>query len=151
MNNLNYSFKLTKTWNNVTLSSNIWMRTASFFPPRVCRAVPSTPDGVLSECVILLLDFKVPAPVLPEEGPIESNDIFECYCIEKMLNFRFLQKRQRRKKSLKRNKHQGWYELLKDYIQGKTLRTSVGCVNEENCSRIPSDYYTQNYEVSNLL
>lgn len=61
---------LTCTWNNVTESSSICTRMANFLPLRLAvEAVPSTPDGVLSECVIL--------PVAGA-GPIESNDIFFC-------------------------------------------------------------------------
>lgn len=61
--------RLTCTWNSVTESSSICTRIANFFPLRLAvDAVPSTPDGVLSECVI--------RPVAGA-GPIESSDIVE--------------------------------------------------------------------------
>lgn len=48
---------ITCTWNNVIESSSIWTRTAIFFDPRpIVDADPSTPDGVLIECVIRLPD-----------------------------------------------------------------------------------------------
>lgn len=66
----------TCTWNSVTESSSICTRIASFLPPRLLvEAVPSTPDGVLSECVIRPIPDPVPVP-----GPIESNDILMSFC-----------------------------------------------------------------------
>lgn len=65
------SLLLTWTWNIVIESSSICTRTASFFPPpRECDVDvdPSTPDGVLNECVIRLLGC-------PLEGPSEFRDI----------------------------------------------------------------------------
>lgn len=51
--------KTTCTWNNVTESSSICTRMASFFDPRpAVDADPSTPDGVLIECVIRLPDVE---------------------------------------------------------------------------------------------
>lgn len=65
---------LTCTWNSVTESSSICTRMANFLPLRLfVDAVPSTPDGVLSECVI--------RPV-PGVGPIESNDISSTFDLE---------------------------------------------------------------------
>lgn len=63
---------LTWTWNNVIESSSICTRTANFFPPpREWWDVdvdPSTPDGVLNECVIRLFGC-------PLEAPSEFRDI----------------------------------------------------------------------------
>ncbi|EDS26028.1 hypothetical protein CpipJ_CPIJ017890 [Culex quinquefasciatus] len=54
----------------VTESSNIWIRTASFLPPRDCDAemLPSTPDGVLSEWIIRVPE-SVPMPELSSPLP----------------------------------------------------------------------------------
>lgn len=73
----------------VTESSSIWIRTASFLPPRDCDAemLPSTPDGVLSEWIIRVpesvpmpeLSSPLPPPPPPRaDGPIESSDISLC-------------------------------------------------------------------------
>lgn len=68
-------FLLTCTWNKVTESSSICTRIANFLPPWLTPdAEPSTPDGVLNECVIRL------PPTFPlffdvAVGPTESNDI----------------------------------------------------------------------------
>lgn len=59
-------FSLTWTWNIVIESSSIWTRTASFLPPPrewwLAEVDPSTPDGVLSECVMRLLGWPFEAP-----------------------------------------------------------------------------------------
>lgn len=53
-------YKITCTWNKVIESSSIWTRTANFLDPRLTvDADPSTPDGVLIECVIRLPDVDV--------------------------------------------------------------------------------------------
>lgn len=50
-------YKITCTWNKVIESSSIWTRTPNFLDPRlIVDAEPSTPDGVLIECVIRLPD-----------------------------------------------------------------------------------------------
>lgn len=62
---------LTWTWNIVIESSSICTRTASFLPPPMLTSVaPSTPDGVLSECVIRLAGNPF------EVWPSEFSDMF---------------------------------------------------------------------------
>lgn len=69
-------FSLTWTWNIVIESSSICTRTASFLPPPMLTSVaPSTPDGVLSECVIRLPGR--PFDVWPSEfSDISINNFF---------------------------------------------------------------------------
>lgn len=56
----NYIYEFTCTWNNVIESSSIWTRTANFLLPRLTvDDEPSTPDGVLNECVIRDPDVEV--------------------------------------------------------------------------------------------
>lgn len=83
---------LTWTWNIVTESSSICIRIASFLPPRWwgVDGVPSTPDGVLKECVIR-------EPGIVFVGPIESKDIFvyrfSFQIISKLINLKWKIKR----------------------------------------------------------